>query len=113
MAPATQLEKSAPATPDKALANGLSTVWVRARVWWASLQAAQRTWAVVSMVLLSSLVGGLLYLMLRTDWRTLYANLDGEDARQIGTTLTQAQIPLDVTADGSGIRVPSSQLDKA
>ena len=49
---ATQLEKSAPAIPDKTLANGLSTVWVRARVWWASLQAAQRSWAVVSLVLL-------------------------------------------------------------
>jgi flagellar M-ring protein FliF len=110
---ATQLEKSTPATPDKSLANGLSTVWVRGRVWWASLQGAQRTWAVVSVILLASLVGGLLYLMLRTEWRTLYANLDSEDARQIGTTLTQAQIPFDVTSDGSGIRVPASQLDKA
>src|SRR3954447_7868687 len=110
---ATQLEKSAPATPDKTLAHGLSTVCVRARVWWASLQATQRTWALVSVLLLASLVGGILYLMLRPDWRTLYANLDGEDARQMGTTLTQAQIPFDVTADGSGIRVPASQLDKA
>jgi flagellar M-ring protein FliF len=113
MPPATQLEKSAPATPDNALANGLSTAWVRARVWWASLQAAQRIWAGISLVLLTSLVGGIVYFMLRTEWRTLYANLDGEDARQIGTTLTQAQIPFDVTADGSGIRVPASQLDKA
>src|SRR3954447_23610072 len=110
---ATQLEKSAPATPDKTLAHGLSTVCVRARVWWASLQATQRTWALVSVLLLASLVGGLLYLMLRTEWRMLYANLDGEDARQLGTTLTQAQIPFDVSADGSGIRVPASQLDKA
>ena len=110
---ATQLEKSAPATPDKTLANGLSTVWVRARVWWASLQPPQRIWAVVSLLLLASLLGGILYLMLRTEWRMLYANLDGEDARQIGTTLTQAQIPFDVTPDGSGIRVPASQLDKA
>src|SRR3954470_15502585 len=110
---ATQLEKSAPATPGSGLASGLSTAWVRGRVWWASLQGGQRTWAVVSLVLLGSLVGGLLHLMLRTEWRTLYANLDGEDARQLGTTLTQAQIPFDVSADGSGIRVPASQLDKA
>src|SRR4051794_16235946 len=110
---ATQLEKSAPATPGSGLASGLSTAWVRGRVWWASLQGGQRTWAVVSLVLLASLVGGILYLMLRPDWRTLYANLDGEDARQIGTVLTQAQIPFDVSADGAGIRVPAAQLDKA
>src|SRR3954447_19605984 len=100
MAPATQLEKSAPGTPDKTLAGGLSTVWVRARVWWAGRQPAQRAWTVVAVILLGSLVGGLLYMMLRTDWRTLYANLDAEDARQIGTVLTQAQIPFDVTPDG-------------
>jgi flagellar M-ring protein FliF len=112
MATGTQLEKSAPAA-DKALAGGLSVLWVRARVWWASLQAAQRTGLVVSAGLVATLVGGVLFLMMRTDWRTLYANLDAEDGRQIGTILTQAQIPFDVTADGSGIRVPAPQLAKA
>ena len=113
MAAATQLEKSGPATPDKALASGLSAVWVRGRIWWASMQPGQRAWTVVSVVLLTGILGGLLYLMLRTDWRTLYANLDAEDARQMGTVLTQAQIPFDVTPDGGGIRVPAAQLDKA
>ena len=112
MATGTQLEKTSPATSDKAVA-GLSTLWVRARVWWASLAPAQRAWAGVSMFLLVSVVSGLLLLVLRTDWRTLYANLDAEDARQIGTTLTQAQIPFDVTSDGNVIRVPAAQLDKA
>ena len=114
MATGTQLEKTAPATPGKSpLTDGLSMLWVRARVRWASLQPAQRLGAVVSALLLTALAGGLLYLLLRTDWRTLYANLDPEDTRQIGMILTQAQIPFDVTADGSGIRVPAAQLDKA
>ena len=113
MAQPAQLEKNAPAIPDKTLAAGLSTVWVRARVWWAGLQPAQRAGAALAVVVLASAVGGLLYMMLRTDWRTLYANLDAEDARQIGTVLTQAQIPFDVTPDGGGIRVPAPQLDKA
>ena len=69
---------------------------------WASMPPAQRTWTVVSVLLLAGLLGGMLWYMLRTDWRTLYANLDAEDARQIGTVLTQAQIPFDVTADGAG-----------
>jgi len=113
MATGTQLEKRTPATPDKTLAGGLSAWSVRARLWWASLQREQRNWAAVSAFLLVSLLGGLLFVLLRTDWRTLYANLDAEDARQIGTILTQAQIPFDVTSDGSGIRVPAAQLDKA
>jgi len=68
---------------------------------------------VVALALLGVILGGLLYLMLRTDWRTLYANLDADEARQIGTVLTQAQIPFDVTPDGGGIRVAAAQLDKA
>lgn len=113
MATATQLEKSGPGTPDKTPVNGVSTLWVRSRVWWASLPSAQRSGMVVALILLGVILGGLLYLMLRTDWRTLYANLDADEARQIGTVLTQAQIPFDVTPDGGGIRVAAAQLDKA
>ena len=76
MATATQLEKSGPGTPDKTPVNGVSTLWVRSRVWWASLPSAQRSGMVVALALLGVILGGLLYLMLRTDWRTLYANLD-------------------------------------
>ena len=88
-------------------------LWVRARVWWASMAAGQRIWAIVSLFLLAFVVGALFFYMLRTDWRTQYANLDAEDARQMATILTQAQIPFEVTPDGSGIRVAAAQLDKA
>src|ERR1700739_36831 len=113
MATATQLEKSAPAAANHGLADGTSLVWTRARLWWASMAPAQRAWMAVSAVLLAGLAGGILWLLLRTDWRTLYANLDAEDARQVGNTLTQAQIPFDVSADGGLIRVPAAPLDKA
>ncbi len=109
----TQLEKSPAAEAPNALATGFSALWTRCRVWWAPLSHVQRIRTVTSFALLAVLTASVLYLMLRTDWRTLYANLDAEDARQIGTILTQAQIPFDVTADGSGIRVPAVQLDKA
>jgi flagellar M-ring protein FliF len=39
--------------------------------------------------------------------------MDPDDARQMGQILTQAQIPFDVTTDGTGIRVDASLLDKA
>ena len=64
-------------------------------------------------VILCTLVGGILWLGVRTDWRTLYAGLDPDDARQTGLTLTQAQIPFEVDANGTAIRVPAPQLDKA
>ena len=63
--------------------------------------------------MLSILFGGLLWYGLRTDWRTLYAGLDPDDARQVGLTLTQAQIPYDVADNGTTLRVPAAQLDKA
>jgi flagellar M-ring protein FliF len=77
------------------------------------MRPAERGWAAVAAVLLGALAGGLLWYALRTDWRTLYTNLDPEDARQISQILAQAQIPFETAADGAGIRVPAPQLDKA
>ena len=57
----------------------------------------QRGWTVAAALLLAGLLGGLFWYGLRTDWRTLYADLDPDDARQTGVILTQAQIPFDVT----------------
>ena len=114
MAAGTQLEKSTQGMPARVpLGGGLSTLWTRGRVQWASMVPSQRLWAGVTAALLAGLAGFLLWYTLRTDWRTLYANLDPEDARQMGMILTQAQIPFDVNANGSGIRVPAAQLDKA
>ncbi len=114
MATQTQLEKSPPAAPGQPQLSGrLAGLWGRARVGWAGMQPAQRRWAVAAAVLLAALAGGLLWYALRTEWRVLYANLDPEDARQVGQILAAAQIPYEPTADGAGIRVPAPQLDKA
>lgn len=113
MATGTQLEKSAPVTAGKApLAGGLNTLWTRGKVMWASMLPKQRIWAGVSLVLLLSLIGFLIWYALRPDWRILYADLDPEDAREMGQVLTQAQIPYDVTPTGA-IRVQAGMLDKA
>ena len=114
MATGTQLEKSTPATPGQPqLTDRLAGLWGLGRVKWAAMQPTQRGWAVAAGILLGVLAGGLLWYALRTDWRTLYADLDPEDARQTGQLLTQAQIPYESTEDGVGIRVPAAQLDKA
>jgi flagellar M-ring protein FliF len=75
--------------------------------------SGQRNGVLVAALLLAALVGGLLWYGLRTDWRTLYAGMDPDDVRQTGLTLTQAQIPFEVSSNGTGILVPSTQLDKA
>lgn len=113
MATGTQLEKSAPVSANSNLAGGLSATWSRAQSHWTAMSPSARLWGIVAAFLFSALAGGLLWYTLRTDWRTLYAGLDPEDARQMGLVLTQAQIPFDVTSDGSGLRVPAAQLDKA
>ena len=95
------------------LSDRLAGLWGRARVRWGEMHPAQRGWAVVTALLLASLVGGLFWYGLRTDWRVLYADMDPEDARQAGQILSQAQIPFEPTPNGAGLMVPAAQLDKA
>jgi len=110
----TGLEKTAPAVTQVATWTGrFSVLWTRVRLHWASMQPSQRRWSIASASMLTAVAGVLLWYGLRTDWRTLYAGLDPEDARLTGLTLTQAQIPFDVAADGTTILVPAPVLDKA
>jgi flagellar M-ring protein FliF len=112
-APGTQLEKRAPAGDGGQLQAGAAAMWTRTQLGWAAMAPQQRRWTVATGLMLTLLLGGLLWYGLRTDWRTLYAGLDPDDARQVGLTLTQAQIPYDVADNGTTLRVPAAQLDKA
>ena len=108
------MEKSIPLRAGQPeLGDRAAALWGLARVRWAAMLPEQRGWAAAAGVLLALMAGGLLWYALRTDWRTLYADLDPEDARQTGQLLAQAQIPYEPTENGSGIRVPAPQLDKA
>jgi flagellar M-ring protein FliF len=114
MATGTQLEKTAQGMAGQPQwTDRLAGLWVHGKVRWATMLPAQRNWALGAALLLVALIGGLAWYGMRTDWRTLYADLDPEDVRQTGLILAQAQIPYDTTANGSGIRVPADQLDKA
>lgn len=114
MATESQLEKSSGAKPlSPPITGQLSAVWGRAQTQWSAMTSAQRRGALVAASLIAAVLGFLVWNGMRTDWRTLYVNLDPEDARQIGQVLTQAQISFEATPDGTGIRVPVAQLDKA
>jgi len=80
---------------------------------WKGFSPRQRMGAALSAALLGAALGSLAWYGGRTDWRLLYAGMDGEDARQMAQILTQAQIPFDLAANGASIRVPAGQLDKA
>ena len=111
--PAMQLEKRGPTGEGNPLPSGAAALWKRTQDVWASMSGRQHNGAIAALVLLAGLVGGLSWYALRTDWRILYSGLDTEDSRQVGLTLTQAQIPFDLADTGMTLRVPSAQLDKA
>jgi flagellar M-ring protein FliF len=111
--PQTQLEKRGSESNGRQLAAGAAALWTRSSLGWASMTPRQQLWLVTAAAMMTALLGGLLWFGLRTDWRILYAGLDPEDARQVGLTLTQAQIPYDVTDNGTTLRVAAAQLDKA
>ena len=82
-------------------AGRMAGLLARGRVRWATMQTGQRRWALAAGALLAALIGSLLWYGLRTDWRTLYAGLDPDDARSTGQILLQAQIPFEATPDGA------------
>ncbi|MGB9031608.1 MAG: flagellar basal-body MS-ring/collar protein FliF [Acidobacteriaceae bacterium] len=78
-----------------------------------ALEPGRRGRLLMMAAVLLACFGGFLWYASRTDWRTLYAGLDPDDARQMAQELTAAGIPFDVSPDGSGLRVPAQDLDKA
>ena len=114
MATSTQLAKSSPTIPEQTQLPGqFAALWTRARVQWAGMAATQRRWAIGASLMLAALAAALLWYAERPDWRTLYVNLDPDDARQMGQILAQAQIPFQPSPDGTGVMVPAAQLNKA
>ncbi|MGA7521641.1 MAG: flagellar basal-body MS-ring/collar protein FliF [Acidobacteriaceae bacterium] len=80
---------------------------------WRNLEPERRFRFVAAMLLVLGCFAALLWYASRPDWRTLYAGLDSDDARQVAQQLTTAGIPFDVSPDGSLLRVGAENLDKA
>lgn len=89
-----------------ALASGLVSQF-------RQLDAPRKKWLVCSAAILLACLVGIGWYATRTDWRTLYAGLDPQDAREMAAELTAANIPFDVSPDGAALRVSSDSLDKA
>lgn len=80
---------------------------------WRGLEPDRRFRMVAAVLFVVGCFAALLWYSSRPDWRTLYAGLDSDDARQIAQQLTTAGIPYDVSPDGSLLRVSAENLDKA
>jgi flagellar M-ring protein FliF len=77
------------------------------------LDPARRKWLTGAAAFLLACIVALGWYATRTDWRTLYAGLDPQDAREMASELTAANIPYDVSPDGTSLRVSADFLDKA
>jgi flagellar M-ring protein FliF len=77
------------------------------------LSARQRQIAYALFAVAGIAVVAILLLASRTDWKTLFAGLDPQDAREISAQLTAAGIPFEVSPDGTTLRVAAEFIDKA
>jgi len=127
MAAGSQLDKSPPNSGAAAglqpglgvsgtgsrLPGALGKYWEQGTEQWNQWSSARKRQVAIGGALVVAMLVGLVWYGGRTDWRTLYAGLDPEDSRQMSQVLTAAQIPFDLAANGTTIRVPLGSLDKA
>ncbi len=70
-----------------------------------------RRWVVVGVVALSAAVLGILVMVAnRTDFRPLFANLSSEDAGEIVRKLKEQKVPYEIAADGKAVMVPADKV---
>ncbi|HEV2709771.1 MAG TPA: flagellar basal-body MS-ring/collar protein FliF [Edaphobacter sp.] len=78
-----------------------------------AMPAGKRTWLIASAAFLAAACVGMMWFAQRPDWRVLFSGLDGKDTQQVSQELAAANIPFQMTTDGTGIEVPANVLDKA
>jgi flagellar M-ring protein FliF len=71
----------------------------------------------ITIALGSAAVAGTIWVFValldKADYKTLYSGLSSEDAQSLSHRLSEKNIPYELASDGTSIRVPADQLDKA
>ena len=71
----------------------------------------------ITMVVGAAVVAGTIWVFVtlldKADYKVLYSGLSSTDAQSLSKRLSEKNIPYELTSDGTGIRVPADQLDKA
>lgn len=88
-----------------------NTQALRAR--FGNMSPRQRWGLLASAAVLLVVGGGMIWLAFRPDMRVLMSGLEARDAQQVEQELMEANIPYDLTPDGTTIRVPDTSLNKA
>jgi flagellar M-ring protein FliF len=73
----------------------------------------RRNWMAGSVLMMAAICAGMTWYVSRPDWRVLFSGLDSKDTQQIAQELTAANIPYNMTEDGTGIEVSADEMDKA
>ena len=73
----------------------------------------QQLGMLASVALLLAATGGIFYLIFKPDMRVLLSGLEAKDAQQVEQELGAAGISYELSPDGTTIRVPASDLNKA
>jgi flagellar M-ring protein FliF len=94
----------------KRIQRALSDAWQSLLRSTSSTQRTIMGLALAGMLLLTI---GLMWLSSRVEWSTLYTNMEAREAQQAAAELVAEKIPYQLDADGSTLRVPATQLDKA
>lgn len=81
--------------------------------WFGVLDPGTKRWFSGALILVFAGLLAIIWYVSRPDWRTLYAGLDLQDAREMAAELTSAGIPFDVSPDGTALRVGADRIDKA
>ena len=80
---------------------------------WGLISSRQRTQTIYGALGLLAILASLSWWTLRPSWAILYSGLTPDEARQIATVLSSANMVYEVSNDGTILRVPSEELDKA
>jgi flagellar M-ring protein FliF len=77
------------------------------------LTLRQKATLVVGAAAVAGTLWAFVTLLGKADYKTLYSGLSPGDAQSLARRLADKNIPYEVASDGSSIRVPANQLDKA
>src|SRR5690349_14981537 len=77
---------------------------------WVETGRPARTGLVVGVLAIVLLVGAALYAVWRTDYQTLFSDLDPQDAASIVAELDRMKVPYRLAGDGTAVLVDRNQV---
>lgn len=92
------------------MSNALTTLMGQTRQIWQQFETAQRMSIIMALIVVSGVIGGLLYWSTRPDFRLLYSNLTLADAAKMREKLDEAKIQVKLGQSGQSISVPAADL---